>query len=99
MAVTTTDIAQALRDALAPEVLDVRDDSAAHIGHAGAASGAHFSVAITSSRFAGMTPIARHRLVYHALRLLIPQGVHALALEARSPDERKYASTTAPDLP
>jgi BolA protein len=99
MAVTSADLAQALRDALAPEMLDVRDDSAAHAGHAGAAGGAHFSVAITSTRFTGLTPVARHRLVYHALRLLIPQGVHALALEARSPDERQNASTPAPDLP
>jgi BolA protein len=99
MAVTTADIAQALRDALAPETLDVRDDSAAHVGHAGAAAGAHFSITVTSARFAGLAPIARHRLVYHALRLLIPQGVHALAIEARSPDERQDASHDAQNLP
>jgi BolA protein len=31
--------------------------------------------------------VARHRLVYDALRDIIPQGVHALAIEARSPAE------------
>jgi BolA protein len=30
--------------------------------------------------------IAQHRLVYDALRNLIPQGIHALAIEARLPD-------------
>ena len=42
---------------------------------------------MTSARFAGMTRVARHRLVYDALRPLIPQGIHALAIEARSPAE------------
>jgi BolA protein len=31
--------------------------------------------------------VARHRLVYDALHPLIPQGIHALAIQAHAPDE------------
>ena len=84
---TAEEIERRLREQLAPTHLEVRDDSHLHAGHAGAREGRHFSVRVTSARFAGLTRVARHRLVYHALGPLAPQGVHALALEARAPDE------------
>lgn len=77
----------ALRGALAPTALQVIDDSSHHIGHAGAREGGHYTVRITSARFAGLTRIARHRLVYDALQPLMPGGIHALAIDARAPDE------------
>jgi BolA protein len=76
-----------LSQALAPERLEVIDDSAAHAGHAGAREGSHLTVRIVSPRFAGLTRVARHRLVYDALSTLMPQGIHALAIDARAPDE------------
>ena len=77
-----------LQQALKPETLQVTDDSAAHAGHGGFdALGSHFSVRIVSARFAGASRLARHRLVYDALRLLMPAGIHALAIEAHAPDE------------
>jgi BolA family transcriptional regulator, general stress-responsive regulator len=76
-----------LSEALAPLQLEVRDDSAAHAGHAGAREGSHLSVFIVSPRFAGLPRVARHRLVYDALSTLMPQGIHALAIDARAPDE------------
>jgi len=79
---TTDTLAERLRAALAPERLQVDDDSHQHAGHAGAREGRHFSVRITSARFAGSSRIARHRLVYDALAGLIPLGIHALAIEA-----------------
>jgi BolA family transcriptional regulator, general stress-responsive regulator len=85
--VTAHDIERVLRDALAPSALTISDDSHLHAGHAGAREGRHFSVRITSVRFAGLSRVARHRLVYDALHRLIPQGIHALAIQARSPDE------------
>jgi BolA family transcriptional regulator, general stress-responsive regulator len=85
--VSAHDIERALRDAFEPTALTVTDDSHLHAGHAGAREGRHFSVRITSARFIGMGRVARHRLVYDALHRLIPQGVHALAIQARSPDE------------
>lgn len=80
--VSVSAIEQALRDALAPESLQVIDESHLHAGHAGAASGGHYRVLIRSARFAGSSRIARHRLVYDALAGLIPLGIHALAIEA-----------------
>jgi BolA family transcriptional regulator, general stress-responsive regulator len=77
----------ALRDALQPLHLQVQDDSHLHAGHAGAREGRHFSVRVTSARFTGLSRVARHRLVYDALRSLMPAGIHALAIEAHAPDE------------
>lgn len=76
-----------LQAALAPSRLAVQDDSHLHAGHAGAKAGKHFSVQIESSRFTGMSRVARHRLVYHALAELIAQGIHALAIETRIPGD------------
>ena len=80
-------LARALAEKLAPTVLELVDDSAAHAGHAGARAGAHFKLRIVSARFAGMPRVARHRLVYDALRPWMAEGVHALAIDARAPDD------------
>ena len=87
MSVAAGEIDAALRAALAPNALEVQDDSHLHAGHAGAREGRHFSVRITSLRFKGLTRVARHRLVYDALHSLMPRGIHALAIDARAPDE------------
>ena len=87
MATNAQDIEAALRHALAPQALEVIDDSSKHAGHAGAGEGSHWTVRITSERFAGLRPVARHRLVDHALASLMPAGIHALAIQARSPGE------------
>jgi BolA protein len=77
-----------LREALSPTELQVWDDSDAHKGHAGAAKGGgHFEVLITSDRFSGLRPIARHRLVYDALGDLMHSRIHALSINAKTPDE------------
>lgn len=72
---------------LAPTRLELRDDSAAHAGHAGAGSGGHYELTIVSERFAGVSRLARHRLVYAALGPLMQTGIHALALAAYAPSE------------
>lgn len=76
-----------LRAGLEPSVLELRDDSHQHAGHAGAKEGGHYSLTIVSARFAGLGPVARHRLVYHCLAELMQQGIHALAIDARAPDQ------------
>ncbi len=85
MSVSTEDIDRTLRESLEPVALEVIDDSHLHVGHAGAREGRHFTVLISSHQFAGLTKVAQHRLVYDALRCLMPQGIHALALETRLP--------------
>ncbi|HEY4143643.1 BolA family protein [Pinirhizobacter sp.] len=77
-----------LTAALAPEALVVTDEGHKHAGHTGEGKG-HFHVAITASAFAGQSPIKRHRLVYAALDSMLPDGIHALAIDARTPEESK----------
>jgi len=79
-------IREALEAAFAPTVLEVRDDSHRHAGHAGARDGrGHFDVRITSAAFAGMSPLARHRAVYAALGGLMDTDIHALSIRAGTP--------------
>ena len=86
--VSAEQIEQALRAAIVPlQALEVLNESHLHAGHTGAGEGSHWRVRITSERMAGLSRVARHRLVYDALRDVIPQGVHALAIEAKSPAE------------
>ena len=87
MTVTAERLRVVLEQALSPATLEVQDDSHLHAGHAGAREGRHFSVRVTSERFNGLSRVARHRLVYDSLRSLIPRGIHALAIDARAPDE------------
>ena len=86
--VTEQLIEATLRAALAPTLqLEVINESHLHVGHAGAAEGSHYRVKIVSTQLVGLSRVARHRLVYDALRDVIPQGVHALAIEALCPAE------------
>ena len=84
-----------LGTALEPQSLEVTDDSHMHAGHPGARDGrGHFSVTIVSSAFDGKRLLARHRLVYDALGPLMQTDIHALAIEALTPDEAN-ASTSS----
>jgi BolA protein len=83
---TADDIEQRLRQALAPSLVEVDDDSHLHAGHAGAREGRHFTVRIRCAHFTGLSRVARHRLVYDSLGPLAAQGVHALAIVALDPD-------------
>ncbi len=73
-----------LAELLSPSWLEVIDESMAHAGHAGSdgtGSGTHFRVRIAAPAFAGLSRVARHRLVYDALQVFVDRGVHALAIE------------------
>jgi BolA protein len=97
--VSADQITAALQAALQPTSLEVQDDSHLHAGHAGAREGRHFTVRVTAAAFSGRSRVLRHRLVYDALALLIPQGIHALAIVARAPDEVASSSATPPSAP
>lgn len=79
----------ALEAAFAPAEVSVTDDSARHAGHAGARPGGqtHYSVAVVSPAFAGLTRVARSRAVHDALAAEFADGLHALALRLRTPEE------------
>jgi BolA protein len=76
-----------LTEALAPTALAVEDDSARHAGHSGARPGGetHFNVTVESAAFAGLTPVARQRLVHRLLAEELAGPVHALSLTLRVP--------------
>ena len=79
--------------ALQPTSLEIEDESHQHAGHAGAESGmGHFRVKIVSELFAGLRPLQRHRLVYDAVGALLKTDVHALSIDARTPEENGTAS-------
>ena len=73
--------------ALNPLELEVRDESAAHRGHAEAHAGAHFRVRVVSERFSGLSRLQRHRLVYETVGPPAAIGLHALAVRAVAPEE------------
>ncbi|MBW2312663.1 MAG: BolA family transcriptional regulator [Deltaproteobacteria bacterium] len=77
-----------LRERLEATEVRVVDDSAAHAGHAGAASGAgHFRAFIVSKRFEGLSKVAAQRLVYQALDDEMETAIHALSIRTATPDE------------
>ena len=77
-----------LLEALAPCEVEVQDDSHLHVGHVGAREGGgHFSVHVVAEQFDGLSPLARHRLVYAALNEMMQGPIHALAITALTPDE------------
>ena len=79
---TVQEIERILREAFDPEHLEIRDDSALHAGHPGAASGGgHYHVVIVSKRFEGLTLLEQHRLVNDAVRDLFGERIHALGLK------------------
>jgi BolA protein len=80
-------IRSALQRELTPVALEIMDDSAQHAGHAGAREGGHFRVTLVASAFNGLSQLQRHRLVYAAVAGLMGQGVHALSIVARTPEE------------
>ena len=84
----TAMLRERLTRALQPVELDIIDESARHAGHAGAASGGgHFIVNIVSPAFEDKTLIQRHRLVYDAVGDIMHSEIHALSIQARSPQE------------
>jgi len=85
---TTTLIKEKLTTALNPIHLAIRDDSEEHAGHAGVQQGGgHFAVTIVSAQFVDKTLIQRHRLVHSALDELMNTAIHALSIQAQTPDE------------
>jgi BolA protein len=78
-----------LQGAFAPATLIVRDDSARHAGHAGAsdAGETHFHIHLVAQSFSGLSRVARSRAVHTVLQGEFETGLHALALELRSPDD------------
>jgi len=85
------DLASTLRKRLqdlAPSALEIHDDSAQHVGHAGAAGGGgHFSLVIVSNAFCGLSRLERTQKVLARVSDLLPHPIHALSIKAFAPEE------------
>ena len=83
------DMIDRLTAALAPSRIELDDQSARHVGHAGhdGRGESHFALTITSAAFAGLSRVARQRMVYAALGDLMADRVHALTIRALAPGE------------
>jgi len=78
-----------LQKAFSPTTLDVIDDSAKHIGHAGSAEGAgHYTIVIAAKCFTNKSRVVIHREIYSVLSHLIPSQIHALQIKVSIPTER-----------
>jgi BolA protein len=85
---TRSHIEQKLRDAFDPIEIDVIDQSAAHAGHAGAASGGgHYRVILVSQAFEGQNQVQRQRRVYEILADEMRSSIHALSMTCVSRSE------------
>jgi BolA protein len=84
-----------LTEQFEPTLLRINDDSGRHVGHAGARpeGETHYSVLVVSPRFAGQNRVVRSRAVHAALGAEFENGLHALALTLRTPEE--HAAATA----
>ncbi|KAK4537654.1 hypothetical protein CDCA_CDCA13G3679 [Cyanidium caldarium] len=82
---------------LKPTVLNIRDDSAKHIGHEGARGlkgESHFSIDIVSELFEGLPDVKRHQMVYALLNEeLEARRIHALSIHTWAPHEAKAPSS------
>jgi acid stress-induced BolA-like protein IbaG/YrbA len=53
----------------------------------------HFAARVIAREFAGKRSLARHQLVYRALGELMGREIHALSIEALTPDEAQAPSS------
>lgn len=84
-----TIIREKLASHLAPERLDVVDESHKHAGHAGHRPGVetHFRLLIVSTAFEGRSRLERQRMVNQILAAEIGNPIHALAMRTLTPAE------------
>ena len=81
---------------VSPDVFDIVNES--HM-HAGPAQESHFKLVVVAQRFAGMTAVKRHQLLYGVLAEELKSGVHALALHLYTPEEWQTARSNVPLSP
>lgn len=93
-----TTIRDKLTTLLQPLQLTITNESHLHRHHAamraqGGGNGeTHFNVSIISAVFNGKSTIERHRMIYAALSDELAQGLHAISLRTKTPEEVDPAS-------
>ncbi len=78
-----------LTQRLSPVRLEIEDESHRHAGHAGHRPGGetHFRLFIVAAAFAGLSRVARQRLVFDVVKEELAERVHALAMTTLAPGE------------
>jgi acid stress-induced BolA-like protein IbaG/YrbA len=69
-------VAELIRQALPDAQIDVRSDD-----------NTHFTALLVGTAFEGLRPLARHQLIYRALGERVGREIHALSIEAYTPQE------------
>ena len=86
-----------LTSGVAPEVLEVSNESHKHSVPPGSES--HFKVVVISQEFNGRRLVQRHQMIYSILADELAGSVHALALHTYTPDEWLEKRNETPDSP
>ena len=87
-----------LTSGIAPEVLEVTNESHMHSVPPGSES--HFKVVVVSKQFDGRRLVQRHQMIYSILADELAGNVHALALHTYAPDEwveKRYKTPNSPN--
>jgi len=85
---STVDLIRERLAPLNPGHVEIKDDSASHAGHAGARDGGgHFFLTVVSEAFEGQPTLARHRKIYELMGDLMHSKIHALSIQAKTPEE------------
>ena len=76
---------------LNPSYITVSDDSHAHAEHIENPTGGltHATITIVSEQFTGLNMVARHKLIYNALKDALAGSLHALCLKTFTKEDRK----------
>jgi BolA protein len=84
-------IRQLLETELTPTTLVIEDESHLHSGHYHQESTdpSHLRVIIATVAFEGLSKVKQHQLVNRVLKTAFDEGLHALALETRTPPPLK----------
>lgn len=91
-------IRKKLTESLHPTLLEIANDSRLHAHHAGMRGSSntvesHFRLTIVSPEFRNVAKPMRHRMVYKLLadEMNAPNGVHAVQLSTKTPEEAAKA--------
>lgn len=73
-----------LKKEFSPVHLNIIDESDQHIGHTSHGGAKHLFIGIQSEKLCKLTRVMAHRMIYDALKNLIPKEIHALRISVGS---------------
>lgn len=87
----TQRITSLLEQKFQPTYLALKDESSRHAEHIEGSDGTetHYQLTIESPSFNGLSKVKRHRMIYEAIGGEFAGGLHAFAINAYAPGERK----------